>query len=486
MPDILNREIWEGRYFDGKWKTAPERLPVIAPATQAVLGSAGCGAPPLAVELCNRAADAQLRWRRQSADARAAVLHAAADRLESSAAAIADWIINESGSIRGKAEAEVRSAIGELRHSAAIALAPPGVVLPSPDGERASLAERIPLGVVVAITPWNFPLVLAMRSVAPALALGNAVVLKPDPQTPVSGGVAIARLFEQAGLPEGVLSVLPGGVDVGEALVTAPAVRMVTFTGSTAAGRRVGELAGRHLKKVALELGGNNAMVILDDCDLDLAASAGAFGSFFHQGQICMATGRHIVLRQVADAYIERLGARAAALKVGDPAQLGTMVGPLINERQLAKVHDIVTQTVAAGADLVTGGKFEGQFYHPTVLGRVSPSMRAFREEIFGPVAPVSVAEDEDHAIALANDTEYGLSAAVQTGSVQRGMRLARELRAGQVHVNDQTVNDRPECPMGGLGQSGNGSRFGSLTAWEEFTEWRWLTSGERQVAYPF
>jgi benzaldehyde dehydrogenase (NAD) len=316
--------------------------------------------------------------------------------------------------------------------------------------------------------------------------LGNAVVLKPDPQTPVSGGFLLARIFEDAGLPAGLLCVLPGGADVGEALTTAPPVRLVTFTGSTVIGRRVGELAGGALKRVSLELGGNSAMLILDDADLDAASSAGAWGSFLHQGQICMATSRHIVHRRVADAYVEKLAARASALPVGDPFRKQVAIGPLISEKQLKRVHGIVTDSVAAGSQLITGGTHEELFYKPTVLSHVGTETPAFQREIFGPVAPVTIAEDDDHAIALANDTSYGLAAAVQTGSLERGLRVARQLRAGMVHVNDQTVHDHPGIPMGGMGQSGNGTRFGSTTNQDEFTEWQWITASGSPARYPF
>ena len=311
-------------------------------------------------------------------------------------------------------------------------------------------------------------------------------MLKPDPQTPVSGGYVLARVFEEAGLPRGVFSVIPGGAEVGEALVTAPFVRLVTFTGSSAVGRRVGELAGRNLKKVSLELGGNSPMLILDDCDLDAAASAGAWGSFLHQGQVCMATSRHIVLRKVADAYLEKLAAHAAALPVGDPYRSQVAIGPLISEKQLNRVDGIVKDSVSAGAKLVTGGTHDGLFYKPTVLGNVAVETRAFQEEIFGPVAPVTIAEDDDNAIELANSTAYGLAAAVQTGSVDRGMRVARRLKAGMVHVNDQTIGDAPGIPMGGMGQSGNGARFGSTTNLDEFTEWQWVTVSGTPARYPF
>lgn len=483
---LLDPSVWEKCYFDGAWKAAPVTIPVREPATGGQLGVAGGGTAALAVELTEQAAEAQPKWAATPAEDRARIMRRAAQVIEENSQEIMNWIIRETGGVTAKAGYELAMATGELYHSAALLIQPIGEILPSADPERMSLARRVPVGVVTVITPWNVPLVLSMRSVAPALALGNAVVLKPDPQTPVSGGYILARVFELAGLPAGVLSVIPGGADVGEALVTAPAPRLVTFTGSSAVGRRVGELAGRNLKKVSLELGGNSPMLVLDDCDLDAASSAGAWGSFLHQGQVCMATSRHIVLRSVASAYLEKLAARAAALPVGDPYRKEVAIGPLISEKQLNRVHGIVTDSVATGADLVTGGTHDGLFYKPTVLGNVSKESRAFQEEIFGPVAPVTIAEDEEHAIELANDTGYGLAAAVQTGSVDRGMRVARRLKTGMVHINDQTIGDHPGIPMGGMGQSGNGARFGSTTNLDEFTEWQWVTVSGTPARYPF
>src|SRR5215469_5792378 len=484
---LLDRSVWESRYFDGAWKSAPSTLNIREPATGECLGMAGAGTPELAVRLTELAATAQPQWSETPAEERARVLRDAARVIEVHRAEITEWIIRETGGVRLKAEFEITIAIGELHHSAALLTQPIGQILPSPDPERMSLARRLPVGVVSVITPWNVPLVLSMRSVAPALALGNAVVLKPDPHTPISGAFLLARLFQEVGLPTGLLSMVPGGSDVGEALVTAPSVRLVTFTGSSTVGRRVGELAGRGLKRVSLELGGNSPMIVLDDCDLEAASSAGAWGSFLHQGQVCMATSRHIVHRKVAAAYVERLAARAEALTVGDPfREEQVAIGPLINEKQLARVQGIVKDSVAAGAKLVTGGTHQALFYKPTVLAEVGVQTRAFQDEIFGPVAPVTIAENDEHAIALANSTGYGLAAAVQTGSVDRGFGIARKLKAGMVHVNDQTVNDHPGIPMGGMGLSGNGTRFGSTTNLDEFTEWQWFTIGSHPVRYPF
>jgi benzaldehyde dehydrogenase (NAD) len=477
---------WSGCLFDGHWRAAATHIDVIEPASGRSLAQVGEASSEEVFHIVRVAAAAQPAWAASYAGERAALLRRAAAILEANRPEIVTWIIRETGSVEAKALFEIGGTIEELLQAAAMLIEPEGHLLTSPDPERLSLARRIPLGVVGVITPWNFPLLLAMRSVAPALACGNAVVLKPDPQTAVVGGVLLCELFREAGLPAGVLGLVPGGAATGEALVSDPQVRMITFTGSTAVGRRVGELAGRGLKKVALELGGNNPMIVLDDCELNAAVGAGAFGSFFHQGQICMATSRHIVHRRIADAYVESLAAKAATLAVGDPMRPGIAIGPLINARQRDRVHRIVTSSVAQGASLITGGSYEHLFYRPTVLADVRPEMPAFQEEIFGPVAPIVVAEDDDHAVALANATEYGLAAAVQTGSLDRGLRIAKRLRAGMVHVNDQTVNDLTQCPMGGVGQSGNGARFSSLTNRDEFTEWQWLTASGTPRRFPF
>jgi benzaldehyde dehydrogenase (NAD) len=273
---------------------------------------------------------------------------------------------------------------------------------------------------------------------------------------------------------------------VGEALCTDPSVQMICFTGSTATGRRVGELAGKHLKKVSLELGGKNSLIVLDDADLHLAAKNVAWGAYLHQGQICMATGRVLVHEKIADALIARLAEKANYLPVGDPAAGNVALGPLISERQRDRVHAIVTQAVAEGAQLKAGGKYDGLFYQPTVLAGVRPSMRAFREEIFGPVANITTFSTDEEAIALANDTEYGLAAAVISRSIGRALAIAERLKAGLVHVNDQTVNDEVTNPFGGTGASGNHSSVGGPADLSEYTQWRWMTVKDAPPAYPF
>jgi benzaldehyde dehydrogenase (NAD) len=325
-----------------------------------------------------------------------------------------------------------------------------------------------------------------MRSVAPALALGNAVLLKPDAQTAVTGGALIAEVFAAAGLPEGVLHVLPGGPATGDAVVRHPLVEMISFTGSTAVGRQIGQTCGGLLKKVALELGGNNAIVVLDDADVEAATSSGAWGAFLHQGQICMQAGRHLVQRRVAAMYAERLAERAKALHVGDPHAGPAHLGPIINQRQLERIAGIVERSVAQGARVLTGATHEGLFYRPTVLADVRPEMPAFADEIFGPVAPITVFDSDDEAAALVNASPYGLAAAIHSASVSRAMALADRLHTGMIHVNDQTVNNEFHVPFGGMGASGNGGRFGGPANLDEFTQSQWVSVMDKPITYPF
>jgi benzaldehyde dehydrogenase (NAD) len=280
--------------------------------------------------------------------------------------------------------------------------------------------------------------------------------------------------------------VLPGGPTTGDAVVRHPQVGMVSFTGSTAVGRSIGETCGRLLKKCTLELGGNNAMIVLEDADLEAASSGAAWGAFLHQGQICMQAGRHLVHRKVAKRYAELLSARAQNLHVADPHAGPAHLGPIINTRQAERVERIVQDAVAAGAKVVTGGSRDGLFYRPTVLADVRPEMAAFSDEIFGPVAPITVFDTDEEAVALANASPYGLSAGVYTRQVHRGMALARQLKTGMVHINDQTVNYEPHVPFGGMGASGNGGRFGGPADIHEFTQTQLITVLDDAIQYPF
>ena len=431
------------------------------------------------------AAAAQPAWAETNYQERAAVLRRAADIYEAHRPEFGTWTQRETGAHRNKMHHEQNFTLQELLNASTMPSQPLGSLLPSAQGGRLSMVRRVPLGVVGAIMPWNSPSVLGMRVVAPALALGNAVVLKPDPQTPVCGGAVFAAIFKEAGLPDGLLQIVIGDAEAGEALVTDPNVNMVSFTGSTEVGRRVGSLAGGLLKKVSLELGGNNAFVICDDADLEAAASAGAYSSFQFQGQVCFAVGRHIVHRSVADDYVELLSSKAKRLRLGDPYREDVDLGPIVNEQQLARVDGIVQRSLAGGARLAEGGTHEGLFYRPTVLAEVRTDLPAWTDEIFGPVAPVITFDSDTEAIALANSSEYGLAAGVYSRSISRGLAIANRIKAGMVHVNDQTINDEAVIPFGGMGLSGNGSRFGGEANYEAFTEWQWVTVRDEPKSFP-
>ncbi len=484
---LLDEALWDGKAFNDGWQTtAGGTAEVREPATGAVLGRVGIGNAADVEAACARAAQRQPSWASTGFQERAAILRRAGQLFEEHAKEIQQWVIREGGSVPGKAELETHIAAQECYEAAALLSQPLGSILPS-EQPRLSLARRLPVGVVGVIAPFNAPLILGIRSVAPALALGNAVVFKPDPRTAVCGGISIARVFEEAGLPEGVLAMLPGGAEPGTALVTDPNVPVISFTGSTAAGRAVGELAGRHLKRAHLELGGNSALIVLDDADLDRAVSAGAWGSFLHQGQICMTTGRHLVADAIADRYVEALAEKAANLPVGDPATEPVALGPIIDERQRDKIHELVTSSVDAGARLAAGGTYEGLFYRPTVLDEVAPTTPAYANEVFGPVAPVIRFSSPEEAAKLARESEYGLSLGILTADPMRGLALADQIPTGIVHINDQTVDDEARAPFGGRGASGTGSRFGGPEAnIEAFTETQWVTMQSEIAGYPF
>lgn len=477
---------WTGKIHSAGWREGGAgQIAITAPASGERLGSIGAAGPDDVVLAAERAAEAQREWAASPPGVRAAVLRRAGQLWEEHADELEGWIVRETGAIPAKASLETHIAADECYEAAALPTHPLGEVLAS-NAPHWSLARRRPAGVVSVISPFNFPLILSIRSVAPALALGNAVLLKPDPRTTVSGGVSIVRVFEEAGLPDGLLHLLPGGREVGEAVVTAKAVRVVSFTGSTAAGRAVGSLGAQHLKRTHLELGGNNALIVLPGADLPKAVSAGAFGSFMHQGQICMTTGRHLVHESLHDDYVEALSATAERLPVGDPATSQVALGPIIDQGQLGKIDEIVQSSVASGARLAAGGRHEGLFYRPTVLAELDGRSRAWQEEIFGPVAPVRAFRTTEEAIALASENDYGLSLGI-LGDVGEAMQIADAVECGKVHINEQTVADEATAPFGGMGASGTGSRFGGAQAnIEAFTETQWLTIRPDIAPYPF
>jgi benzaldehyde dehydrogenase (NAD) len=478
---------WRGKIFSGTWREGSAgTIDVIDKSSGAVLGSLGVASVADVAAAAQAASRAQPGWAATPVADRVAILQRARDLLEAHADEFAWWLVRESGSTLPKAQFEISFTIGKFDKIIDDARNATFEEVIVDDGSYRSVAARVPLGVVGVIGPFNFPLYLNLRAVLPALAFGNTVVLKPDEQTAVAAGILVAKLFAEAGLPPNVLHVLPGDVDPGKALVADPNVAMIAFTGSSVVGKQIGAVAGGMLKRVSLELGGNSPFIVLADADIEAAASCGAWGSFLHQGQICMASSRHLVHESIADAYAKALTEHANKLLVGDPATSQVHLGPLINEQQLQRVERIVNETAAKGAKITTGGTHEDRFYRPTVITGVTPGMAAFDEEIFGPVAPITTFKTDDEAVELANRTEYGLSASVHSRSLEHARGVARRLRTGMVHINDQTVNDDPRIPFGGVGDSGNGSRQGGHAALDEYTTWRWETERVEPPPYPF
>jgi benzaldehyde dehydrogenase (NAD) len=485
MP-LLEDSQWHGKIYSGGWTTgAGEPYAVVSPSTGEQLAVSGRATPADVASAAARAQGAQREWAARPHTERAAVLRRAGDLWLANIDEISGWLMRETGAIGPFAGFQIATSAQECFEAAALASAPYGELLRSSE-PRLSMARRVPVGVVGVIAPFNVPTILSIRAVAPALALGNAVLLKPDPRTAVSGGAVLAQIFAEAGLPDGLLHVLPGGADVGEALVVERAVRVIAFTGSTRAGRAVGALAAQHLKRVHLELGGNSVLMVLDDVDVDAASSVGAWGSFAHQGQVCMASGRHLVQRGVADAYVEALSARADHLPVGDPTTGQVALGPVIDAGQRDKIHAMVLGGINDGARLAAGGTYDQLFYRPTVLADVPVTSAAYSEEVFGPVAPVVRFDTVEDAIRLANDTPYGLSLGILTPDVMRGLDIAARIPSGLVHINDQTINDEANAPFGGVLDSGTGTRQGGAHAnLEAFTDTQWVTVRGSLPAYP-
>ncbi|MDR7301805.1 aldehyde dehydrogenase family protein [Haloactinomyces albus] len=429
------------------------------------------------VDRAYRAArQAQVSWASTLPAERTEMFRRAISVMDARKQEIVDWLVSETGGVRERAEFEwglVRAGMFEVSsYPSRVA----GRILPGTLPGKENRVYRQPVGVVAVISPWNFPLQLSHRSVAPALALGNAVVLKPSGDTPVTGSLLLARIYEEAGLPPGLFNVVIGkGSEVGEALVTHDIPQVVSFTGSTPVGEGIGQQAA--LKRCSLELGGNGPLVVLDDADLDRAVDSAVFGSYFHQGQVCMATNRVIVDDSVHDDFVERLTNRVRALRVGDPDDPNTQIGPIINDGQRDSIQDKISRAVSDGAQLLVSGDPSGP------AGRVLPphlllgtnKVATAAEEVFGPVATVIRAKGEEEALQLANDTEYGLASAVYTTDVERGVRFAQRVEAGMTHVNDTTVNDEPNTAFGGEKASGIG-RFGGEWAIEEFTTDHWIS----------
>jgi len=469
--------------------TAQETFEDLDPYTGDVVAQVPAGGADEARRAVEEAAAAFPAWSESLPAQRQAVFLKAADALEGRRDEVVDLLARETGCTFGFAMFQLGFVPGLLRQAAAIAYAPVGTVIPSDHPGTLAMGLRRPVGVVAAIAPWNAALILSARSIAAPLALGNTVVLKPSEWSPVVGGTIWSELFAEAGLPDGVLNVVthaPGAAGpIGDVFTSHPAVRRINFTGSTRTGRLLAEAAGRNLKRVVLELGCYNPLLVLADADLEYAVNATAFGAFLHHGQICMSARKVIVERSIADDFTSRLAAKTAGLKAGSPAEPDTIAGPLINADALATVKRRVDDAVAKGARVLAGGEAVGPCFQATLLADVPEDSELAREETFGPVLAVEVVGSADEAVERANATAYGLSAGIITSDPDRGFALAQRLESGIVHVNDQPVGDEPQMPFGGVKDSGWG-RFGGQAVIDEFTELRWITVQSGTHPFPF
>jgi len=478
-------------YINGEWVDALDRAMYddYNPYTGEVFARVPSGKRGDARRAIEAAAAAFPAWSQTLPAERQALFLKAADILQKKQNEIVTILAEETGCTFGFAMFQTMFTPGLLREAASQVHNPIGEIIPADLPGAFYMAIRQPVGVVAGIAPWNAPLILSLRAICLPIAYGNTAVLKPSTESSVSGGVVIAEIFHEAGFPKGVLNLVtngPGGSgEVGDELIENPRVRRINLTGSTSVGRQLAEKAGRHLKRVSLELGGQNPLVILKDADVDYAVNAAAFGAFLHQGQICMSVRRIIVEKPIAREFTEKFVKKISAFKVGNPKEPDTIIGPLINKQQFSQVKGNVDAAVRDGAKILCGGKTEGPCYHPTVLTNVKPSTPFAREETFGPVVSVIEVENEEEAVRAANDTAYGLSAGVITRDFVKGLAVAERIETGIVHINDQSVHDEPQVPFGGVKDSGWG-RFGGHAALEEFTELRWISMQRTPRQYPF
>lgn len=474
------------QYIGGQWKdgTGSEKIEVMDPYTQkniATFKSAGTGDID---EAYKSAEAAQKEWAAVNAFERSRIIEEAALIMENRREELVKILIEDAGSTYIKANVEVDFCIAITRHSASFPLESEGTMMPSIVPGKRNEVYRRPLGVVGVIGPFNFPMYLAMRSVAPALAVGNGVVLKPDSQTALSGGTVLGKIFEEAGIPAGLLNVVvPKISEIGDAFVEHPIPRMISFTGSTGVGRRIGEICGRMIKKAVLELGGNNPFVVLKDADIERAIDGAAFGKFMHSGQICMAVNRIIVHKDVYEEFTKGFIEKAKNIKVGDPNDQHTLIGPLINQQAVERILGEVEQAKKEGAEVLLEGSVDGNVMSPFIL-KGTNEMATAKHEMFGPVVTIIPVDSEEEALSVANDTEYGLSGSVHAGTEEHARNFAAKMETGMVHINDQSVNDEPLVAFGGMKSSGLG-RFGGKWSLDEFTTFQWISIQEEKRQYP-
>ncbi|MFJ1529638.1 aldehyde dehydrogenase family protein [Streptomyces mirabilis] len=476
------------QYIDGEWRQGTGSWDIIDfnPYNGEKLASITIATVDEVDEAYLAARRAQKEWAATNPYARRAVFEKALRIIEEREAEITEVIIAELGGTHLKAGFEFHLAKEFLRESIQLALRPEGKILPSPIDGKENRLYRVPVGVVGVISPFNFPFLLSLKSVAPALALGNGVVLKPHQNTPIVGGSLVAKVFEDAGLPGGLLNVVITDIaEIGDAFIEHPVPKVISFTGSDKVGRHVATVCASHFKSAVLELGGNSALVVLDDADIDYAVDAAVFSRYVHQGQVCMAANRVLVDRSIADEFTEKFVAKVKTLKVGDPSDPQTIIGPVINSSQADSLTGAVDQAIAEGATALVRGATTDNLVEPTVLTDLPADSAILRQEIFGPVALLVTFDGEEEAVRIVNDTPYGLSGAVHTADVERGVAFAKQIDTGMFHVNDGTVHDEPLVPFGGEKHSGIGRLNGETTV-DAFTTQKWISVQHGRSFFPF
>ncbi|MFD1695056.1 aldehyde dehydrogenase family protein [Roseibium aestuarii] len=471
--------VFEGFYAGGSWHKTTRTFADFNPATDEVYADVADASLEDVRKAIDAAHGAFKSWSELPFTTRAEFMLKIADEIEKRQGDLCAAIQGEAGGWFGKGMFESGYVPGVFRAAAALSYAPIGEVLPS-EHNKVSMAVRRPMGVISVISPWNFPALLTARGFAFALVAGNTIVLKPSEETPYAGGLFFAEVMHAVGLPEGVFNVVTCSRDniaeIGDELIANKHVKGISFTGSTAVGRLIASKAGQHLKKACVELGGKDSLIICDDADLEKSAQTANFGSFMHQGQICMSVEKVLVHESIYDQFVPMFVERAKKLKVGDPTtDKSNVIGPLINDKQVAQVRAQLKDAVAKGAKVLCGGKIEGRFVEPTILEGVTPDMLVYQNETFGPLVPVIKFATDEEAVRIANDTEYGLSSGVMTEDEKRGLEIASMLETGISHVNCSSVNDEPHIPFGGTKASGVG-RHGGRWSMETFTETRWIT----------
>ncbi|MGW3103179.1 aldehyde dehydrogenase family protein [Streptomyces sp. NPDC001100] len=476
------------QYIDGEWRPGTGSWDIIDfnPYDGEKLASITIATVDEVDEAYKAAARAQKTWAATNPYARRAVFEKALRIIEDREQEIAEVIVAELGGTFLKAGFELHLAKEFLREAIHLALRPEGRIIPSPVDGKENRVYSVPVGVVGVISPFNFPLLLSLKSVAPALALGNGVVLKPHQNTPIVGGSLVAKIFEDAGLPGGLLNVVITDIaEIGDAFIEHPIPKVISFTGSDKVGRHVATVCASHFKRSVLELGGNSALVVLDDADIDYAVDAAVFSRYVHQGQVCMAANRVLVDRSIAGEFTEKFVAKVKSLKVGDPRDPGTVIGPVINSSQADALSGVVEQAIAEGATALVHGTANDNLVSPSVLTGLPADSELLRQEVFGPVAFLIPFDGEEEAVGIVNDTPYGLSGAVHTGDIERGVAFAKQIDTGMFHVNDGTVHDEPIVPFGGEKSSGLG-RLNGDTMLDSFTTLKWISVQHGRSGFPF